>query len=88
MGRHTIEGQARIASRTIESVALVLGEKPCLMGDRPCGAGATVFAFMAGALCAEFNSPVRTAAESHSNIVRYVDAMYRNYYPEHVSKAA
>lgn len=88
MGRHTVEEQALIASKAIESVALILGEKPYLMGSRPCGADATVFAFMAGTLCAQFDSPLRTAAESHPNLVRYVDAMYRNYYPEHIRMAA
>lgn len=86
MGRHTLNEQALIASKTIQSLAAVLGEKPYLMGDKPCGADATAFAFMAGVLCSHFETPLRAAAETHPNLVRYVDAMYRNYFPENERK--
>ncbi|MGO4611244.1 glutathione S-transferase C-terminal domain-containing protein, partial [Variovorax sp. 2RAF20] len=47
-----------------------------------CGADATVFAFMAGALCPLFETPIRTAAESHPNLVAYVARMRERYYPD------
>ncbi len=88
MGRHTLNEQLLIASKTIQSLAAVLGDKPYLMGDKPCGADATVFAFMASVLCAHFETPLRAAAETHPNLVRYVDTMYRNYFPKHEQQKA
>jgi glutathione S-transferase len=55
-GRHTTAEIDRLAARGIESVASVLGDKPYLMGDEPCGADATVFAFVANLLCPVFES--------------------------------
>ncbi|MDF3887762.1 glutathione S-transferase C-terminal domain-containing protein [Cupriavidus basilensis] len=82
LGRHSPADLAAIASRDVAAVADVLGEQPFLMGDKPCGADATVFAFMAGALCPLFETPIRTAAESHPNLVAYVARMRERYYPD------
>ncbi len=51
------------------------------MGDRPCGADATVFSFVAHWLAPAFVTPVRTAAETHPNLVAYRDRMLRHYFP-------
>ena len=40
-----------LAARAIDAVALFLGDKRYFMGDRPCGADATVSAFVTNALC-------------------------------------
>jgi len=83
-GRHTTIEIERLAARGIESVAAVLGDKPYLMGDEPCGADATVFAFVANMLCPVFESGVRTAAESHANLVAFHGRMLRQHFPAFV----
>jgi hypothetical protein len=40
-----------------------------------------MFAFVAGALCPVFDTPVRTAAERHDNLKRYVGRMTGRFYP-------
>lgn len=87
MGRHSINEQLLIASKTFESLAATLGDKPYLMGTKPCGADATFFAFMAGVLCSHFETPLRAVAETHSNLVRYVERMRACYFPEHHENA-
>jgi glutathione S-transferase len=82
LGRHSAADLAAIASRDVAAVADVLGDQPYLMGDKPCGADATVFAFVAGALCPLFDTPIRTAAESHPNLVAYAARMQARYYPD------
>jgi glutathione S-transferase len=62
---------------------VLLGDKPCLMGERPCGTDATAFGALAGLLTPFFESPLRHRAEQFGNLVAYVDRMMARYYPEH-----
>jgi glutathione S-transferase len=71
-----------LAVRGIDALAGVLGDKPYLMGDQPCGADATLFAFVLGGLCPRFDTSLRTALASHANLVAYAERMKRQYYPE------
>lgn len=88
LGRHSDEELLALASQGIRSIADILGDKPYLMGDKPCGADATLFAFASGLLCPLFESPIRTAAESHRNVVDYVARMRAMYYPELATSVA
>lgn len=80
-GRHTGAEQDDLAIRDISALAALMGKKAFLMGDRPCGADATVFSFVAHWLAPAFVTPVRTAAEMHQNLVAYRDRMQRRYFP-------
>jgi glutathione S-transferase len=80
LGRHTPAERLAIAKHDIAAVAAVLGDKPYLYGNEPCGADATAYAFIAGVLCPHFETPVRTAAESHPNLVAYVKRMTEHYF--------
>jgi glutathione S-transferase len=82
MGRHSDEEIAQLAVRDLTAIADFLGDKPYLMGVRPCGADAAVFAFVAGCLPALFKTPIRIAAELQPNLVAYRDRMLGQYYPE------
>lgn len=88
MGRHTADEQLLLTSKTIESLSAILGDKPYLIGAKPCAADATFFAFIAGALCAYFETPLRTVAEGYPNLVGYVDRMRAIYFQESDQKAA
>ena len=80
LGRHSDAERATLARRGIEAVAAVLGDRPFLLGDKPCGADATVAAFVAGALCPLFESETLTAANGHANLVAYRDRMLARYF--------
>jgi len=82
MGRHAKDEIVALAVRDIDAVAAILGDQPYLMGDAPCAADATVFAWMAGVLCPAFETPIRTAAERHANLTAYVERMKRAHFPE------
>jgi len=49
------------------------------MGDQPCGADATVFAFVA-VFSPVFVTPIRSAAEKHQNLVGYRDRILQHYF--------
>lgn len=48
----------------------------------PTAVDATVFGFVAGILCPQFESAGRAAAERHHNLRRYVGRLAGRFYPE------
>jgi glutathione S-transferase len=82
MGRHSPDEIAALAARSIDAIAQHLGEKPFFMGAEPTGVDATIFAFVAGTLAPVFETPIRTAAERHASLRRYVGRMAARYYPD------
>ena len=81
MGRHSAAEIVAIATRSIDAIADYLGDKAFVMGAEPTGVDATMFAFVAGALCPVFDTPIRAAAERHDNLKRYVGRMTARFYP-------
>jgi glutathione S-transferase len=87
MGRLGSDEKAALGGRSIEAIASFLDDKPFLMGAEPCGADASLLAFVAGILCPQFRSPVRDTAERYDNLRRYVGRMTARYYPDYVEIA-
>jgi glutathione S-transferase len=79
-GRHTGGERDAFAIADINALASLLGGKDFLMGEKPCGADATVFAFVASFLTPVFETPIRTAAERHPNLAAYNDRITRLYF--------
>ena len=83
LGRHSGEEVAALAARSLGAVSVLIGDKPYLMGRRPCGADAFIFGVLAGILWPDFDSPVREAALGYPNLVRYCDRVMEQWYPEY-----
>jgi len=81
-GRHSEEEVILLATRSIDHIAAFLGDKPYLMGERPCGADAIVFAAVAGLLCDVFKCATRDATARHQNLVDYRDRLMAEYFPD------
>ncbi len=81
LGRHNTEEIAFFARRGYDALAQILGDRPYLLGQNPCGADASVFAQIVSALSPWFESPVRDAAASHTNLVAYGQRMMSAYFP-------
>ena len=82
MGRHSAKEVAELGSRSLQAIADYLGSKPFFMGTEPSGVDAAIFAFVVGALCPVFKSPVQQAAAIHDNLRDYAGRMAARYYPE------
>jgi glutathione S-transferase len=82
MGRHTTAEMERLAARDIGAIADYLADKPYLMGEAPSGADATVFPFMAHALCPLFDTAILTCAGQRPNLVAYRDRLMKQYFPD------
>jgi len=81
IGRHTIDEKNLLASRCIEALAQVLGSNKYVMGDQPCGADATLFAFVAGSLPKVFESPLRDKLVRMDNLMAYHECMMAEFFP-------
>ncbi len=86
MGRHTIAEMERLAFRDIDALADFLGDKPYLMGAKPCGADAAVFPMIAHGLCPLFKTGIRTYAEQKRNLVDYTDRLMAQYFSDFSAK--
>lgn len=82
MGRHSDAEIVALGTRSVDAAADFLGEKKFMMGAEPTGLDATAFAFLLGALCPVFETPLRTATERHDNVKAYVARMAERYYPD------
>jgi glutathione S-transferase len=78
--RHTPVERDALAIADINALAALIGDKAFLMGEKPCGADATVFAFVASFLTPVFDTQIRTAAERHRNLAAYKDRISRVYF--------
>jgi glutathione S-transferase len=88
IGRHSVAEIGDIAEQSFSALSRLLGDKPYLTGQRPCGADASLFGLVAGVLTPLFETPVRRAAERHENLVNYRDRMMARYYPEYAMELA
>jgi glutathione S-transferase len=82
LGRHAPDEDIDLAIRSLHALSVQLGDKPCLMGETPCGADATAFAMLAGILTPFFSSQLRDRTEQFANLASYVDRMMLRYYPD------
>ena len=81
MGRHSRPEIERLAIADFDALAALIGARPWLMGSEPCGADASVWSLVAGALCPLFESPIRDAAQRHANLVAYSDRGFARWFP-------
>jgi glutathione S-transferase len=88
LGRHAPAQIAVLGERSIDALAQLLGGKPYLMGDVPCGVDSTAFGMLACVITPFFDTPLRRAAETHPNLIAYVARMMKRYYPGHAWDAA
>jgi glutathione S-transferase len=86
IGRHNESEMTAMSDRAFDALSRLLGDNKYLMGNEPCGADATAFAFIAGASCPLFESPAHAKARSLPNLGAYRDRMLAEFFPDFVSK--
>jgi glutathione S-transferase len=66
--------------RGVDALSQVLADNRYFMGAEPCGADATVFAFIAAGITPYFKSPVQERLAASPNLVAYHDRMMAMFY--------
>jgi glutathione S-transferase len=80
-GRYTDAERTLLAERAFASISTILGDRLYLMGERACGADATVFAFVSGSLCPIFETGLYEKAGAYSNLLNYCERLSEQYFP-------
>lgn len=83
LGRHAPAEIAQLGTRSIDALAVLLDDRPWLMGAAPSAVDATAFGMLACVLTPFFDTPLRRAAQAHPNLTAYVNRLMTRYYPEH-----
>ncbi len=81
IGRHSDAERSMLAGRCVSALSACLGDKSWLMGEEPCGADATAFAFVSSGLCPLFTSAVKDHMRGHANLVAYNARGLQRWYP-------
>jgi glutathione S-transferase len=82
LGRHGIAEVVELADRDLAALSALLGHRPWLMGETPCGTDATLTAMLAMLLSPALDSPLRRRALGHANLVAYVDRAMAHFFPD------
>ncbi len=80
IGRHARPDIEQLATRDIDSLAVLLGAKSYLTGDQPCGADATLFGMVTSILTPPLDTSLRPAVQRHANLVAYCDRVTARYF--------
>jgi glutathione S-transferase len=83
MGRHSAERIGELGRRSIDALALMLGDQAYLFGSSASGVDAFAFGILAAVVTPFFDTPLRRAVEAHDNLVAYVARMMEQFYPAH-----
>lgn len=81
--RHSPDEVVWLGEKSLTALSTLLGDRPYIMGDKPCAEDATVFAGLAGLLTPFFDMELQRKAASYPNLVAYTGRMMKQYYPEH-----
>ena len=84
MGRHSDDELVTLLTRGVESLVALLGERPFFGGEEPCGADATLFAFILGMTCDRFTSPFNDVFMAAEPLKHYSERMLAKFYPDGV----
>jgi len=82
IGRHPRAQIAELAVRDVDALAAILGDKPFLMGEKPCAADAFVFGIVTSILTPPLDSPIRLAMQRTANLIAYRDRVTSRYFSE------
>lgn len=82
LGRHAPARIAELGTRSIDALALLIGDRPFLMGNELSAVDATAFGMLACTVTPFFDTPLRRAVEARPNLVAYVARMMQRFYPE------
>jgi glutathione S-transferase len=80
LGRHQSEHIVEMGKADLAALAVLLGDKPFLLGEQPTSFDATVYGFVASILVFPVDSPLRRFAQEQQNLVRYVERFQQRYF--------
>lgn len=85
IGAHSPSEIEQLGREDIEALAGILGEQPYFLGQQPSSLDATTYGFLAHVLYSPHASALKSAAQSHLDLVRYCDRMRERFFCDEAS---
>ena len=85
MGRHAEDVIIAQGKSDLDTLAVLLGDQPYVLGDRPSSIDACVFGFLGVSLYVAGDNPLYQYGASLKNLMGYCERMRANYFPETLS---
>lgn len=82
IGRHTLDEVLQMGYKTIDAIAVILGEKKYFHGEELTSIDATAFAFLANIIWLPYNDKLKTYLSNYKNLVTFCEKMWGSFYPE------
>ena len=82
MGRHNLEEVLLLGIKTLNNLAIILGDNNYFLGDKPTSIDATAFAFLANIIWTPLSDPFKRSVLQLPNIIDYSNRMWDEYYPD------
>jgi glutathione S-transferase len=80
IGRHSPDEIVARAKADLDAVAILLGDRPFMLGDKPTTLDAATFAFVANVLDVDMDTALRRHLASHANLVAYSRRIRDRYF--------
>jgi glutathione S-transferase len=77
ISKHSNDEILQFASNGLKAISDLLGDQPYMMGDKISTLDLTVFSALCALLKTPLDSPIKTAALQHRNLVDYADRLYK-----------
>jgi len=81
-GRMTREEVYQLGNEDLDALAMILGDKPFLLGDKVSSLDATAYGLLALTLFVPIESPLKDHARSLNNLTDYTKRIGETYFPE------
>lgn len=81
-GRHSREEILRMAYKSLDAAAIILGQNKFFLGSEIRSIDATAFGFLAIIVWMPHEHPLKSYLQKHVNILQYCDRIWSIFYPE------
>ncbi|KTC99420.1 glutathione S-transferase family protein [Legionella erythra] len=81
-GRHKPNEVFKLAVKTLDAIAITLGDKKYFLGDELTSIDATAFAFLVNMVWVPYDDPLKSYLQKHRNILNYCERIWSMFYPE------
>jgi len=88
MGKHTDQEIKDIATRSLQSLSVLLADKPYFFGNQPCTFDVTAFAMISALTLSTLETEMNETAKQFKNLVSFTHRIIEQYYPELLSETS
>jgi glutathione S-transferase len=87
LGRHSRQDLEYFAEQDLETLDVLLGDSPYMMGERICSVDATVYGMLSAIYYPDFDTPLKAIALDHPNLAAFSDRITGQYFPDYTRAA-